>query len=72
MSQIISVHHTRRAARAVERKLQATLDGEPLPHGTAILWPAHNITLEGPIQGVRVRKAGLLQWVVETTEHQGH
>lgn len=62
---ILSVHVFRRQARKRERALQ-----DFLRHGAAFgePWPDD---LPKWARGVRVRKAGRFQWVVEATENRG-
>lgn len=63
-TQILTVHKLRRAARAREREWQEALEAEA--HGKVGM-------LDLPVwaRGVRVRKAGAFQWLVEATEWRG-
>jgi hypothetical protein len=57
---IIAVTPFRRRARTMEREIQHALD-------------THQPTsLPDWVHGVRVEKAGLLQWAVVATENRGH
>lgn len=63
---IVSVHRLRFMARLRERKLQAWLKD-----------PAYNLKLRNAdvpawARGIRARKAGRFQWVVEATSWRGH
>jgi len=60
-TQIVSVHKTRFMARMHERRIQKALN-----------W--HELYKNVPdwAQGVRVRKAGRFQYVVEATSWRGH
>ena len=60
-TQILSVHKFRRTARKLERKLTAELEAQP----SGLDWLPW-------ARGVRVRKAGPFQYVVEATAWQGH
>ena len=59
-TEIVSVHKLRRRARREERRIQAAFDRGLRDHQFA--WAT----------GVRVRKAGRLQYVVELTDWRGH
>lgn len=76
-TQTVSVHRLRRTARRRERKLQAELDALlASPHQTngstiTVYVDGKPVKLPTWARGVRVEKAGLLQWTIVATEHVG-
>lgn len=75
---VISVHHTRRAARKMERQMTAILSRRNRAdlQNAPFEIPAISLYSGGPVlpgwaQGVRVRKAGRFQWEVEATAWPG-
>lgn len=73
-TQIISVHPLRFDARRKERRLQALLDLVDTPSRTIRQKEFHELHQAGVpswAHGVRVRKAGHFQHVVEATERKG-
>lgn len=72
----LSVHRLRRTARKRERKLQLVLDQDLAPRSIdgrrrSTYVDGDVIGMPGWTEGVRVEKAGMLQWAVVATEHHG-
>lgn len=77
MTRIVSTHWFRRVARDRERELQALLDrvydgGVPDPTKVSERVALRDARVPEWARGVRVEKAGMLQYAVVATEHKGH
>jgi hypothetical protein len=77
-TEVLSVHFLRRVARAREREIQGALDAVFAGTGGYALSRSgdHPVLARFEVppwtSGVRIEKAGLLQWAVVATEGPGH
>lgn len=72
-TKVLSTHFLRRAARRREREIEAALRSRHDEEGMLVEGEARLLRdVPDWARGVRVEKAGPLQWAVVATEHQGH